>query len=192
MKSKNSGKKISRRDFLRFGIGSLSIITIFGLSFKSILKITVKDKTVWQIDPYKCIQCGKCSTSCILNPSSVKCIHSFNMCGYCDLCSGYFKPKSKELTTGAEYQMCPMKAIKRKFIEDPYYEYTIDESLCIGCGKCVTGCNDFGNGSLQLQIKHDRCLNCNECSIAKNCPAGAVVRISEKRPYLIKGDKKDA
>ena len=45
-------------------------------------------------------------------------------------------------------------------------EYIIDEELCIGCAKCVKGCAAFGNGSLHLQVRHDRCLNCNECTIA--------------------------
>ena len=42
----------------------------------------------------------------------------------------------------------PDRAIRRTFVEEPYFEYTIDERLCIGCGKCVKGCNTFGNGSL--------------------------------------------
>ena len=71
---------------------------------------------------------------------------------------------------GAENQLCPTAAIKRTYVEDPYYQYTIDEQLCIGCAKCVEGCNRFGNGSLFLQIRHDRCLNCNECAICPHLP----------------------
>jgi len=77
-------------------------------------------------------------------------------------------------------------AIQRKFVEDPYYEYTIDEALCIGCAKCVDGCNRFGNGSLYLQVRHDRCLNCNECSIARVCPSDAFRRVPASHPYLLK------
>lgn len=143
--------------------------------------------TVWQLDPSKCIQCGQCATECVLEPSAVKCVHVFAMCGYCDLCGGYFKPGTKTLHTGAENQLCPTNAIYRKYVEDPFFEYTIDEKLCNGCGKCVKGCGAFGNGSLQLQVLHDRCSNCNECSIARKCPSGAFSRVPAHKPYLLKG-----
>jgi electron transport complex protein RnfB len=79
-------------------------------------------------------------------------------------------------------------AIRRTLVEHPYYEYRIDESLCVGCGKCVKGCTTFGNGSLYLQARHNRCLNCNECSIARDCPAGAWRRVPTERPYLLKAE----
>jgi electron transport complex protein RnfB len=122
----------------------------------------------------------------VLEQSAVKCVHAFAMCGYCNLCTGYFEPEPNALTTAAENQLCPTAAIQRTFIEDPYYEYTIDEKLCIGCAKCVEGCNRFGNGSLFLQIRHDRCVNCNECSIARTCPGDAFRRVPAKQPYLLK------
>jgi len=56
----------------------------------------------------------------------------------------------------------------------------------MGCGKCVKGCKTFGNGSLFLQVRHDRCLNCNECSIAAACPSGAFKRVPADKPYLLK------
>jgi electron transport complex protein RnfB len=59
--------------------------------------------------------------------------------------------------------------------------------LCIGCGKCVTGCSAFGNGSLFLQVRHDRCLNCNSCSIARSCPSNAYKRVPAHDPYILKG-----
>ncbi len=86
----------------------------------------------------------------------------------------------------AENQLCPTGAIERRFVEDPYYQYSIDEPLCIGCGKCVEGCEAFGNGSLFLQIRHDRCVNCNQCSIAAACPSDAFVRVPASKPYLLK------
>ena len=109
---------------------------------------------LWQLDPDKCIQCGNCATKCVLKSSAVKCIHAFAVCGYCDLCFAYFQPQLNQRNTGAENQLCPVGAIQRTFVEDPYYQYTIDQSLCVGCGKCVKGCNAFGNGSLFLQIAH--------------------------------------
>ena len=142
---------------------------------------------VWQLDPYKCVQCGRCATNCVLNPSAVKCVHGFALCGYCKLCFGYFQPGAGALNANAENQLCPTGAIKRTFIEAPYYEYTLDEDLCIGCGKCVKGCGAFGNGSLFLQVRHDRCVNCNECSIARSCPSGAYRRVPVHKPYILKG-----
>jgi len=87
---------------------------------------------------------------------------------------------------GAENELCPVGAVKRSFVEDPFYEYMIDEELCTGCGKCVKGCAAFGNGSLFLQIRHDRSLNCNQCSIADACPAQAVLRVPADNPYSLK------
>jgi len=159
-----------------------------GLPRAETARRTGADTLVWQLDPAKCVQCGGCATNCVLNPSAVKCVHAFKMCGYCKLCFGYFQPGANALNSGAENQLCPTGAIKRTFVEDPYYEYTIDESLCIGCGKCVKGCNLFGNGSLFLQVRHDRCVHCNECSIARRCPAGAYRRVPANQPYLLKGE----
>jgi len=148
---------------------------------------TVYRESVWQLDPSKCIQCGRCAENCVMTPSAVKVVHVYAMCGYCDLCGGYLKPDTKTISTAAENQLCPTSAIKRKFVEDPFYQYTIDEPLCIGCGKCVKGCGAFGNGSLQLQVRHDRCVNCNHCSIAQNCPADAFSRVPANKPYLLQG-----
>jgi electron transport complex protein RnfB len=102
------------------------------------------------------------------------------------LCFGFFQPGATTLNSAAENQICPTGAIRRKFIEEPYYEYTIDESLCIGCGRCVKGCSAFGNGSLVLQVRHDRCVNCNECSIARDCPSDAFRQIPATTPYRLK------
>jgi len=142
---------------------------------------------LWQIDPKKCSQCGRCETHCVLPISAVKCVHAYKACGYCDLCGGYYRSNVKQLNTAAENLMCPTGAIQRKFVEDPYFEYTIDESLCNGCGKCVKGCGSFGNGSLYLQVKHELCTNCNECKIATVCPAKAVSRTPLHTAYRIKG-----
>lgn len=143
-------------------------------------------RTVWQIDPRKCIQCGRCETECVLSPSAVKCVHGHTMCGYCKLCFGYFKPEAVRLDEAAENQTCPTGAIKRTYIEDPYFEYHIEESLCTACGLCVKGCTNFGNGSLYLQVRYDRCVNCNTCRIAENCPAQAISRVPASQPYLLK------
>lgn len=140
----------------------------------------------WQIDPHKCTQCGRCETHCVLPVSAVKCIHANKVCGYCDLCGGYYRPNVKELNTAAENLMCPTGAIERKYVEDPYFEYTINETLCNGCGKCVKGCSSFGNGSLYLQIKRDLCKDCNECKIATVCPTNAITSVSSDFAYKLK------
>ncbi len=179
-------KKISRRDMLRMagrGAAGVSLLAVGGLAFWK----KQKPEYVWQIDPYKCVSCGNCASYCVLEESAVKCVHAFEMCGYCDLCTGFFEPEPRKLDTGAENQLCPAGAIERKFVEEPYFEYNINESLCIGCAKCVKGCTAFGNGSLFLQIRHDRCLNCNECFIAMACPARAIRRVSSNKPYILKG-----
>ncbi|MEX0982629.1 MAG: ferredoxin [Bacteroidales bacterium] len=183
----NKDKAYDRRSFI-----NKSARLTLGLSLAGVGTLAAvnsgKEKMVWQIDPFKCTQCGRCATDCVLAPSAVKCVHAYDLCGYCDLCGGYFKPGVTDLQTGAEKQLCPAAAIERRFIEEPYFEYIIDEELCFGCGKCVKGCSSFGNGSFQLQIRHNICVNCNECSIARVCPSDAISRVPASQPYIIKGD----
>ncbi|MDD2381459.1 MAG: hypothetical protein WCY58_03590 [Mariniphaga sp.] len=182
----NSRSK-NRREFIQSGM-RLSLALALGSVSGLALSKVVKDEYVWQIDPFECTQCGRCATECVMTPSAVKCVHAYDLCGYCDLCGGYFKPDANQLSTAAENQLCPTAAIERRFIEEPYFEYIINEDLCIGCAKCVEGCTAFGNGSLHLQIIHDICLNCNECAIARVCPSNAIKRVKAENSYLIKGD----
>jgi len=175
----------SRRSFLRDGVRGLALLGLGGTA-GLLVERGVAEETVWQIDPHRCVQCGKCATHCVKEESAVKAVRSHSMCGYCELCTSYFVPDPNGLNTGAENQVCPTGAIVRKFIEDPYYEYTVKDDLCIGCAKCVEGCELFGNGSMYLQVKHDYCLDCNECSIAIVCPSHAISRIPAKAPYLLK------
>ncbi|RIH65039.1 ferredoxin [Mariniphaga sediminis] len=183
----DKSKSKNRREFIQSGV-RLSLALALGSVSGLALSKVVKDDYVWQIDPFECTQCGRCATDCIMSPSAVKCVHAYDLCGYCDLCGGYFKPDANALSTAAENQLCPTAAIERKFIEEPYFEYIINEDLCIGCAKCVEGCTSFGNGSLHLQIIHDICLNCNECSIARVCPSDAIKRVKASEAYHIKGD----
>ena len=188
---KEEKEKLTKRDFIKDGIRGLCLLGMGGLLGSLVNRARAND-LVWQLDPYKCVQCGKCADNCVLEVSAVKCVHNFSLCGYCRLCTGYFNPQPNALNTAAENQLCPLGAIKRTYVEDPYYEYTIDEPLCIGCGKCVKGCYSFGNGSLFLQVRHDRCLNCNDCSIARGCPSGAYRRVPANSPYLFKGVEQKA
>lgn len=181
-KSKNIRHKF--RIIFRYSLLAV-IILIFGLS----LSKDTPTKYVWQIDPDLCTACGLCATSCVLNPSAVKCVHIYTMCGYCDLCGGYLKPGHIGRNTAAENQLCPTAAIERKFIEEPYYEYNIIEDLCIGCGLCVKGCAAFGNSSFQLQIRHNLCLDCNQCAISSKCPSDAIKRVPVNNPYILRGQQ---
>ncbi len=181
-----NNKSSNRREFIQNGARLSLALALGGIGGLSLSKIT-SDEYVWQIDPFECTQCGRCATDCVMTPSAVKCVHAYDLCGYCDLCGGYFKPDANELSTAGENQLCPTAAIERKFIEEPYFEYHIIEDLCIGCAKCVAGCTSFGNGSFHLQIMHHICLNCNECSIARVCPSDAIKRVKASDAYKIKG-----
>ncbi len=144
---------------------------------------------VWQLDPDLCMACGNCATHCVLDESAVKAVQFYPLCAMCDVCTGYFDPSHYHRDTGAENQLCPTGAVMRAFIADqagvPRFEYHIDEPKCIGCGKCVEGCAMM-NGSLYLQVRHDRCVNCNQCSIALACPTQAFRRVPAGDPYLLK------
>jgi len=182
---KPEDNKINRRDWLGSGLRSLCLLGVGGTA-GLLAGRSQAQNTVWQIDPYICIACGNCATHCVLDESAVKCVHAFAMCGYCDLCTGFMDPQPDAINKGAENELCPTGAITRTFVEDPYYQYTIDEKLCNGCGKCVKGCSKMGNGSLFLQVRHDRCVNCNECAIAAACPSQAFKRVPASQPYIMK------
>ncbi len=182
----SKSKQIDRRGFLGDGLRVLGVAGLCGVGGYLAGRRGSVDESCWQIDPHKCISCSNCQTHCVLDKSAVICKHAFTMCGYCELCTGYFIPEPNGLNTGAENQQCPTGAITRRFIEEPYFEYHIDGRLCIGCAKCVKGCEAFGNGSLYLQIDQHQCKNCNECAIATACPAQAIRRVPASNPYLPK------
>ena len=182
-------KKESRRDFVKTAGSIIAAVPVLAVPVILSRKVDAKGY-VWQIDPYKCTSCEQCKTACVMTPSAVKCTNAFPMCGYCDFCPGYLRQGAKKYTTAAEDQLCPTGAITRRFVEEPYFEYTVNETLCDGCSKCVKGCANFGNGSLYLQIMHNLCVNCNQCRIARICPSEAVVRVPAKEPYMRKELKK--
>ena len=174
-----------RRDFLKTACRFLAL-ALMAVGFRRLVDATGGER-VWQIDPRKCVQCGRCATECVLSPSAVRCVHAYGVCGYCKLCGAYHRPNAGRLDTAAENQVCPTGAIVRTFIEDPFYEYRINEKLCTGCGKCVKGCTSFGNGSLYLQIRHRLCAGCNECRIAARCPAKAISLVKTNNAYFSPG-----
>ncbi len=197
MSDENSKSKdgLDRRSFLAQGARALGVMGAGGVAAGLAVGRAQSDEYVWQLDPDKCICCGNCQTHCVLDESAVKAVQCFAMCGYCDICTGYFPTDQFELNTGAENHLCPTNAIQRRFIEEQsgvrYFEYTIDESKCVGCGKCVEGCL-LMNGSLYLQVRHDRCLNCNECAIAVACPADAFRRVPADQPTILRAKAREA
>ncbi|MCL2183097.1 MAG: 4Fe-4S binding protein [Chitinispirillia bacterium] len=174
---------VNRREFLKAAC-RVAALAAMAVGARHLIDTQNGGGKVWQIDPKKCIQCGRCATECVLTPSAVRCVHAYDVCGYCKLCGGYHKANAGKLDTAAENQVCPAGAIVRTYIEDPFYEYRVIENKCIGCGKCVKGCTAFGNGSLFLQVRHNICAGCNECRIAVSCPARAISLVSINTPYV--------
>ena len=97
---------ISRREFLRVCgtvIAGTVLASVFGiLSKRRLFDDQDEPEYFWQIDPAKCTFCGRCEMSCVLPVSAVKCFHATRVCGYCDLCGGYYRSNVKELNTAAE------------------------------------------------------------------------------------------
>ncbi len=181
----DNDKGMTREEFLtQCGRGLLLLALGGGMGGLIARNVRAAGAMVWQIDPEKCTMCGKCATECVLDRSAVRCRNAFDICGYCNLCTGYFGAQPAAINEGAENQICPTGAIVRKYVEEPYFEYTIDPAKCIGCAKCVKDCMQYGNGALYLQIDQGECVGCNQCSIAKACPAGAISRVPADRPYI--------
>jgi Na+-translocating ferredoxin:NAD+ oxidoreductase subunit B len=177
--------KSSRREFIDRSIRIVGLVSIGGAA--AMLTRRAAGSSVFQVDPSKCAACDLCRTSCVLSHSAVKAVNEFSKCGYCQLCPAYYdvtsQPDEMGLPTG---KTCPQDALKRRIVgkvdlEDPnnnYYEYTVDESLCDGCGKCVKACKPpAGNGALRLEVRYSRCLECDACAIQVVCPESAIVRI---------------
>lgn len=152
----------------------------------------------WAIAPNQCINirlgdtgadkvCEACATSCVLPLSAVRAVNDFDKCGRCCICPAYYDVMSPIGPDGLPTKkLCPRDAITRSPIGDvdPYdplnnfYEYTIDDETCNGCGRCVMACKDpAGLGSIRLEVKYDLCLRCNRCSIAETCPEDAYLRV---------------
>jgi len=182
-------RKTDRRGFLGDGARVVGAMGLTGLGGFMLGRKGKDNDLLWQIDPDKCIGCTNCQTHCVLDVSAVKAVQCFALCGYCDICTGYFVEGYTSVDSGAEVELCPTGAVKREFVEgqggERYFKYTIDEDKCVGCGKCVEGCARM-NGSLYLQVRHDRCLNCNECSIAVACPTQAFCRVPAETPLLLR------
>ncbi|MBX3434632.1 MAG: 4Fe-4S binding protein [Pirellulales bacterium] len=152
----------------------------------------------WAIVPDRCVNirlgvtgadevCSVCADQCVLPLSAVRAVNEHDRCGRCCICPAYFDVRSQVGSDGLPTKkLCPRDAIRRSPIGevDPYdplnnfYEYTIDDERCNGCGRCVMECKDpAGLGSIRLEVRYDLCLRCNRCSIATHCPEDAYVRV---------------
>lgn len=188
------GEQLSRREVLRHAARGAGAVTLGTAAVY--LASRADAKGAWFIDPNKCLDsrlgvtgveaCEVCAQQCVLPLSAVRAVNDFAACGRCCICPAYYDVTSPVGPDGLpSRKLCPRDAIERKAIGDvdPYdplnnfYEYTIDEERCNGCGRCVMACKEpAGLGSIRLEVRYDRCLSCNRCTIAEACPEGAYVR----------------
>ncbi len=186
---------VSRRDALGRVIRGAAAIGLGGGALHLIRK--ADGQIVWQVNAARCINsrldeidvevCDLCLAECVVTQSAVRAVNDFAKCGRCYICPAYFNVKSAVDENGLPSEkLCPRDAIGRAPIGwidpgDPannFYEYTIDEAKCDGCGKCVMACKEpAGLGSIRLMVRHDLCVDCNSCAVATACPKDAVVQL---------------
>ncbi|MGB9595947.1 MAG: 4Fe-4S binding protein, partial [Candidatus Poribacteria bacterium] len=58
-------EKLTKRDFIKTGIRGLCLLGMGGILGLLVNRARGSD-LVWQLDPYKCIQCGRCADNCVL------------------------------------------------------------------------------------------------------------------------------
>lgn len=184
----------TRREFMGHAARGAALLGVGGVAAYLVRKSAAEG--AWQLDPGVCLNsrlglvgisaCEVCALSCVLPLSAVRAVNDHAKCGRCYICPAYFDIKSAVGPDGLpSVKLCPRDAIVRTPIGDVdpadpannYYEYTIDEQRCNGCGKCVLGCKEpAGLSSLRLEVRHNLCVDCNRCSIAQACPKIAFDR----------------
>jgi len=194
MNSEPAKQDPTRRDVLGHIARGTGLVAVGG----AVVYLTRQAKAdgYWRIDPEKCRNirlgltgieaCDKCATDCVLTLSAIRAVNDFSKCGRCCICPAYYDVTSETGPDGLPIRkLCPRDAITREAIgyvdpDDPlnnFYEYTIDNVKCNGCGKCVLACKEpAGLGSIRLEVRYDLCTDCNRCSIAMVCPDDAIVR----------------
>jgi electron transport complex protein RnfB len=188
-------KKHTRREVLGHAARGAVLVGLGGAA--GLLSFKASKAHAWEIDIAKCVNsklgalgvevCELCATDCVLALSAVRAVNEFSKCGRCYICPAYFKITSAVGPDGLPSEkVCPRDAIKREPIgwidpDDPannFYEYTIDETKCTGCGRCVMECKEpAGLSSIVLEVRHNACLDCNRCTIATVCPEDAYDRL---------------
>jgi electron transport complex protein RnfB len=184
----------TRRELLGHAVRGTALLGLGGLG--ALLFRRADAEGAWRINCDLCINsrpgavgieaCQLCASACVLPLSAVRAVNDHARCGRCYICPAYFDVKSAIDQRGLPSQkLCPRDAIERKPIgwidpDDPannYYEYTIDEERCNGCGKCVLACKEpAGLSSIRLEVRHNLCADCNRCAIALACPHAAYLR----------------
>ena len=187
--------KYSRREMLGHAARGAVLLGLGGTAV--VLSIKAHKTYAWVIDAEKCVNsklgvlgvdvCELCASECVITLSAVRAVNEFSQCGRCYICPAYFKITSAVGPDGLPSEkVCPTDAIQREAIgwidpDDPannFYDYTIDERLCNGCGRCVMECKEpAGLSSIRLEVRHNVCLDCNRCSIAQACPEEAYDRL---------------
>jgi electron transport complex protein RnfB len=186
---------INRRDLLAKTTRGAVLAAMGGTAL--LLVKRANGEIVWQVSASRCVNsrlgetgveaCSLCTTECVVSLSAVRAVNQHSKCGRCNICPAYFDITSAVNERGLPSQkLCPRDAITRKPIgkvdpEDPannFYDYVIDENKCDGCGKCVMKCKEpLGLGSITLNIRYDKCVDCNRCAISLACPKEAISQV---------------
>ena len=169
---------MDRRTFLKWTGRGAAVVALGTVGVRAGRAAGI-DRPIWQIDPDKCIRCGKCETACVRKPSAVKCLNDLELCANCFACHGHVHTsKNKICDPENDAKVCRGDAVIRTRIGRSQRNiYTINHDLCVGCGDCVERCTTIGMQSMFLSILPTLCLGCNECAIAKVCPGNAIIRI---------------
>jgi electron transport complex protein RnfB len=194
---------ISRREMLHRTVKGTVLVGMGGAAAYLVRK--AHGELVWQVNASRCINsrldhvdaevCTLCTTKCVVAHSAVRAVNDYSKCGRCNICPAYFDITSAVDEQGLPSQkLCPRDAIARIPIgkidpEDPannFYDYIIDEEKCDGCGRCVLKCKEpLGLGSITLKVRYDKCVDCNRCAIALDCPKDAISQVPKEEGLQI-------
>jgi Na+-translocating ferredoxin:NAD+ oxidoreductase subunit B len=188
---------VTRRDLLSKAVRGTVLAGMGGAALFLVKK--ANGEVVWQVNASQCVNsrlgevgveaCNLCTTECVVSLSAVRAVNEHSKCGRCNICPAYFDITSAVTEQGLPSQkLCPRDAITRKPIgkvdpEDPannFYDYTIDETKCDGCGRCVMKCKEpLGLGSITLKIRYNKCLDCNRGAISISGPKKAITQVTK-------------
>lgn len=92
-------------------------------------------------------------------------------------------------TRGREWcnTICPVGAFLSLFGRFSLFRPVIDESKCISCGKCASGCKTSCIDFKAKKIDGSRCISCFDC--LESCSKGAI---TYRMAYGTRGSKREA
>lgn len=152
----------------------ISSLLLLGYTF--LIQKSVPAYDLWKISCGDCITCSKCEINCVKSKSAVVAKIDSSKATNRLYNPAYFRRyKGAVIDTSVANQVCPTGAIVRTILSDSFASYRVNEALCTGCGKCVRA-SKKGDREFCLVIDPASCLDCNECSIAAQCPVNAVQR----------------